>query len=447
MRKEVLVKRTKFLRPLLFFTILGSLFFISDIVNPLDGDDLLYQFKFENEKVESAPWNITYNKIENLWDIVTSQYYHWWYQNGRLGSHFIAQFFDGIAGKQIFSICNTIMYILLILLLYRFAVNNTHNHSRRHSLFVVIPCILFLQASPDTFYGTVVGPVGYMWSLVFNLIFLLLLFKERRTPLQCVVLWLITIFAAWSHEGLVMPMGAALALYCLLNWKKVSVQEKAIITIYLIITCVMVLAPANINRFLYTNEKPQPYIVCGIHLLTFKYIRISYLLLFAALYLWKRQRLVPFVKENRYILVAYTIALLFLLAVGPLNPRSVLFVDFFAILLLLRFINTDFNCILDVKWLRNTLAIGLIILFSSITYMQIHVGRVRQNVYDQLTQTTDKKCVVTWYHVPYSYPFIKLHLISMQLNDEANFGWNIDCWKYYFHKENISINFTDKALP
>ena len=89
-----------------YLAIIGVIFYLMNLFTPLYCDDWHYQFKFG-----------TLIPIQNIADIFESQYTHYFQMNGRFIPHFIAQFFDGIAGKSLFNIANTIIFLLFLHLL------------------------------------------------------------------------------------------------------------------------------------------------------------------------------------------------------------------------------------------------------------------------------------------------------------------------------------------
>lgn len=90
---------------ILLIIISGIIFYILNHFTPLYSDDWHYNFIYG-----------TFENINSLSDIIKSQYIHYFKVNGRFIPHFIVQLFDGILGKELFNIFNTIAFIFFLLL-------------------------------------------------------------------------------------------------------------------------------------------------------------------------------------------------------------------------------------------------------------------------------------------------------------------------------------------
>lgn len=78
---------------ILLIIISGIIFYLLNHFTPLYSDDWHYNFIYG-----------TFENINNLSDIIKSQYIHYFKVNGRFIPHFIIQLFDGILGKELFNI-------------------------------------------------------------------------------------------------------------------------------------------------------------------------------------------------------------------------------------------------------------------------------------------------------------------------------------------------------
>ena len=120
---------------LVLLLMLAALVSYFSYVSPWVGDDIEYAY-FSAIK----DTNGTNLPIHTLQDIVVSQYNHYQSTNGRTVAHCFVQFFCGIGGQIAFSICNGLMYILLVVLICHL----THwDWKKPRSVFVALLLVLF----------------------------------------------------------------------------------------------------------------------------------------------------------------------------------------------------------------------------------------------------------------------------------------------------------------
>ncbi|MQS76926.1 hypothetical protein FHL06_11295 [Lactobacillus halodurans] len=147
-------------------------------------DDYVYRFVYHNAGVRPHMERIT------TWTIPFSMWNHYLNWNGRFVAHSIVQFFMQFNSKMVFDICNSLIYVLLIVFIDRFATKLSH---QKHNAFV-LPLIFFFTWFYIPFFGQSVlwvsGSGNYLWMSIIYLGYIL--YNLRNPKLS----FLTAIFAA-----------------------------------------------------------------------------------------------------------------------------------------------------------------------------------------------------------------------------------------------------------
>ncbi|MDQ0194125.1 DUF3329 domain-containing protein [Paenibacillus wynnii] len=128
---------------------------------PLFADDFNYSFMWDKSK-----------RIENLMDVIRSQYMHYFEWGGRTVAHTLGQILL-MSDKWVIALSNSLMFVLLITLIF------WHSQGKRpgaHSGVLMLMVIFFCWTSLPSFGTTAVwliGSVNYLWMSVIILLFLL----------------------------------------------------------------------------------------------------------------------------------------------------------------------------------------------------------------------------------------------------------------------------------
>ena len=159
---------------LLVFAVLAFVFlllFYCNQLTPLQGDDYCYLYNCKDE-----------SRIENVWDVFESMYYHRFTTNGRVIPHFFVQTFLTLP-KTVFNLVNAAMFTLMLWLCYRFAfiAEKKQEKNAEHNLLLLC-CIfgLLWVVSPD--FGTVYlwldGSCNYLWCCVVMALWLFVMARD-----------------------------------------------------------------------------------------------------------------------------------------------------------------------------------------------------------------------------------------------------------------------------
>lgn len=223
---------------LLFVVLLCLNFFTVETVQ----DDYLYKFAWINKDSMQSSY-----RINTIGDVISSQYYHYLYQNGRFVPHFILQIFDGVLGKGLFNVLNSFVFCLLI-----WMINKIGKREIRVSLLLLsIGLVFFLT---PLFKETVLwfaGSVNYLWSFVFALLFVFICKYVWNKPINDrIVVWSpLAIFLGWVNEGATIPICFSLGFLMLVSLKKSLKSAILPFAIFFVVgVALTVFAPSTFNR-------------------------------------------------------------------------------------------------------------------------------------------------------------------------------------------------------
>ena len=185
--------------------------FVLNCLTPYIADDINYR----------DIWGTT-KRIHNIWDILVSQYNHYFTWGGRSIAHFIAQFFL-MFPKMIFNIANSICYVGILSKINSIATNKKKNAW----MILLIHVLLFLLVP---YFGEdflwLIGSCNYAWTIWFILILIDEYQKEskKESKLKIVGMFLLGIIAGWSNENTGLALVIFIALF--LFYQKFMQKEK-----------------------------------------------------------------------------------------------------------------------------------------------------------------------------------------------------------------------------
>ena len=174
-------------------------------------DCITYQYNFD-----------TGEKIRSISDIFQSQDVHYFTWNGRYVAHWLCQLFLPILGKGVFSVCNALMYVVLIRLIIKTASKGpvTPAGSLTASCLVLFFC--------DVYYDPTCQ-IGYIWIATLAMGYLYLFFSFAKSELHsswnCLWLLSFSIIVGNGQEAINIGIGGALIVYALMNFKRMTEKQ------------------------------------------------------------------------------------------------------------------------------------------------------------------------------------------------------------------------------
>ena len=160
--------------------------------------------------------------ITSLSDIFKYQMWHYFHWGGRTIAHGIAQIFL-IMPKSVFNICNSIMNVAEVYLIYKIAQGNR----KSNPIMLIVTFFLLWFFLP--IYGSsnmwLIGSCNYLWTIVFILLFIYQYQKTKKDSIiNIILMFLLGILAGWTNENT--AFGCIVTVLGLILVKKHSKEKK-----------------------------------------------------------------------------------------------------------------------------------------------------------------------------------------------------------------------------
>lgn len=220
--------------------------FSLNLYYPTFCDDWVYSYVFGQDEIR---------RIENIGDLITSQYTHYMAWGGRIVAHTIAQLLLSL--PTIYQdILNTIIFVLFIYLMYSIS-----NQRKEKSFILLLTTIgLFWIYTDQMLFESAIwitGSANYLWTSFIILLFLyfyidLYLFDNKnRNKVQNGSIIFLGLLAGWCNEN--SSLAAIFAVTAILILLKIEKREMPAWSIYGLILCIsgyilLFAAPGNFIR-------------------------------------------------------------------------------------------------------------------------------------------------------------------------------------------------------
>ena len=262
---------------------------------PYISDDYTYMYKYDN-----------FERIKNISDIFFSMKDHYFLWGGRVLAHSLASVFL-LLPKNIFNICNSIMYTIFIYLIY--LIGRRNNKDNYNYLFIIHLLIWFINISFGEVTLWLTGSCNYLWTSVIILLFLYLFHKENK---NVIIFSILGILAGMCNENFSLSIIFVCILFVIFN-KNYRNKNNYIGIIFLIIGYLFLfLAPGNfirasagVNNIITTTQKIL-YLIKVFSLLIIFILLLSYVL-------YKKNKL----KKDYLIYILGSIMCILFLVVAP----------------------------------------------------------------------------------------------------------------------------------
>lgn len=226
------------------FVIFGILFILLLLLNcltPMVADDYQYCFIFNRTE-----------KVGSLFDIIKSQFYHYFEWGGRTVAHLLVQFFL-LLGKPIFNVFNTIITIIYVWLIGKLSF---YNSSKNFGYLLAFFMAWFFMPAYGSVFLWLTGACNYLWCAVIMFSLILIYFRNtvelKKMPgYLSILIALWGIAAGWCNENtsaMTVYVCIALTIYCRFKWKRVELWQITGIFGEIAGYFIMILAPGNYIR-------------------------------------------------------------------------------------------------------------------------------------------------------------------------------------------------------
>lgn len=310
---------------LLFFIFL--LMFLLNYLTPLLADDYSYSVSNSYETSDH------YEKLKNFGDIINFQYNHYLKWGGRSVAHFIAQIFLVLLGKNLFNVCNAIIYTFLVYFIYK---NATLNQKKEKPILLIVINFL-LWAYIPAFGQTILwltGSCNYLWTttMILGFIYLIRSQKLKDNILWCILLFLFGIITGWTNEntsfGLITILLSNLVIQKI---RKKNIKKYQITSLIgtIIGFVILIAAPGNYVRSANFQDS-TPFLIkiisrivgCTNGLYSQLFPLIIFIIIAITILKYKNQKLL---KYNFYIFLIGTIFSIYSMVLSPMFPSRAYF--------------------------------------------------------------------------------------------------------------------------
>lgn len=323
---------------LLFFAIIGIIFFVLNYLAPKANDDYVYTFFCKY--IEDDLYFDVNHPIANVTDIISSQVNHYFVMNGRSIIHCFVQLFCGLLGKDCFNFVNTFVFLTFIVAILYYC--KTSRNNILFNLTLIVASIFFLLPSFSDAFLWMTGSMNYLWPSTAMVIFLIFLDKEKNKPFRPVSL-LLVLFAfltGWSHEGMSFPLAVSLVLYCLFEYSKVSRCQLFLVGCFCVGSIICTFAPATMHKVNGVQHSIGDYLssILTCIMVIFK-MRSIYALAFIVLlnqHFVAKWSIKGWIRQNILLIGCIILSIGVLVVSNSTYQRATFYLGFFCVLLFLK---------------------------------------------------------------------------------------------------------------
>jgi len=246
-----------------------AIFFLRNLLTPNVADDYSYKFIWDGAGIGNLLNSLDserLQRVESFWDILYSQWQHYFTWGGRTVAHIFVQFFAW-HDKIFFDVATVFVFAALVLLLFKVGTGLPLREMNKSYLLFILAGIYF--CAPSLMITTIwmTGAVNYLWMCTLIILFLLpfaLTYWNPQKSLNIAHYSLLIAFpVGWSSES-----GAAVAIFItflflihfyreknLQSWMKIS------FVLLLIGFAFLMFAPGNIHRMemIHAGKAPLEY--------------------------------------------------------------------------------------------------------------------------------------------------------------------------------------------
>lgn len=293
------------------------------------GDDIAYQYKIFSEysPTQMVDKGLSPQPIDNVQDLIFSQYNHYFLVNGRIIAHCFVQYFNGIIGQSAFAFCNAIIYIIFSYLILKSAQIPFKSLKTWLTLIILIIIGLPTKMMPST-------QIGYIWMGCIILIFInLFLSNKHFKPIYLIGIIIFAFIAGNAHEAYGFGICLAMAAYCIKHRFKMPISKWIFAIAFALGLLLLALSPATLNRASTTHISPLSSII---NILLFS--RVFYIMLIVIGYqiLHRHKSIKDIYSCNAFFLNVIAGCILFNILVGIDNNRQLMGVEIFSIIVTMR---------------------------------------------------------------------------------------------------------------
>lgn len=240
------------------------LFFVRNLIMPMISDDIPYAFIWDGADRGNLLDGVgPRERITSFYDIVVSQWSHYFTWGGRIFGIGLTQFFAW-QGKLPFNILNTAVFVAVILLMFRLGTGEKlQRMNKTYMIWLTVAAWFFL---PDPFLTMLwmCGSCVYLWMALFECLFLLPYclkywhedFWDNPPKWSVPVMALSGLVAGWSVETGAAALGIITLFAVVYFWRQGQLKPWMLVGfVFLCIgTLFLTQAPGEMHRLALQRE-------------------------------------------------------------------------------------------------------------------------------------------------------------------------------------------------
>lgn len=354
------------------YCIIGIGFYLLNTFSPFITDDYFYSFV-----VKEGFWkDMQYTPINSMCDILESQSYAYFHQNGRVVVHSLVQGFCGLWGFGLFKVINSIVFVLLI-----FGVSKILSlHYEKTKVDVLLSTFMIFILIPVfgvTYLGNISCCINYLWTSCAIVWWLYFYYKKWENSLgHNIILFLYAFFVGAMQESFSIGISAAIVINYIFNIKELRGATLSLVVGFILGSSIIIFAPSNFIRF--TVEHGSSFNLTNVFLTTIRVLcslRAFWIMLclLVICVLSKYDKIMPFIHDNRIILISIVVNILFTSIVAMNGKHQLVCIELFSIIIILLWIRYYLS-----YWITRHQISLMILLISATSILYVPVFQCRK---------------------------------------------------------------------
>ncbi len=218
-----------------------------NVITPLWSDDYVYRFVFDARHYYD---NSFCRELASWRDIVDSQLAHYLCTNGRMVAHTLAQGFLFSGAGWLWSVANSLCFLAVAWLLWRFAAHSSKGGRELHpwaGYLLTLALYWLMLPHHGQLYFWLTGSCNYQWSALLVLAFLNLWLLPAPRALSW-LLYPVAVLAGNSNEALSLGLALSLMAYAIFRRQELDARKLAGMVCFLLGTASNVFSPGVAAR-------------------------------------------------------------------------------------------------------------------------------------------------------------------------------------------------------
>lgn len=218
-----------------------ALFYVVNCFTPYFSDDWHYCMMI-GPNGEEDRW------IKNMYDVIVSNYYHYFQINGRVVPHVFLMTFDALLGKGLFNVFNALLFGTYLHLLTLNFVKERKN--ALIGLAISASLTLCFMCGFTNEFLWMSGVFNYEFVAVLVLLFNYLLNIEIHSKVWIPLLFLYGVISGWTNEAVVIGLSVVYLCMYMRHLKDLTWSQWALLSGFAIGVALCVFSPGSIHRAL-----------------------------------------------------------------------------------------------------------------------------------------------------------------------------------------------------